>query len=177
MQTKTLLIALAAVAIIGGGAYAFASTPKDQVAAVAQTSSVVAQQVDPLDSSKGGPSIPADTTQGATSPAVMTGSSTSVKKYKDGTYSATGNYNSPGGAETIGVMIVLKNGIIVDSTVTPMAFRPASKMIQADFTANYKQFVTGKNIDEVNLDKVSGSSLTPIGFNDALTQVKAQAKA
>jgi hypothetical protein len=36
--------------------------------------------------------------------------------------------------------------------------------------------VVGKNIDEVNLGKVSGSSLTPIGFNNAIEDIRSQAK-
>jgi hypothetical protein len=42
--------------------------------------------------------------------------------------------------------------------------------------ADYKQYVVGKKIDEVQLTKVSGSSLTPQGFNDALAKIKAEAK-
>ncbi len=37
--------------------------------------------------------------------------------------------------------------------------------------------VVGKKIDEVQLTKVAGSSLTPKGFMDALEKVKTEAKA
>ena len=36
--------------------------------------------------------------------------------------------------------------------------------------------VVGKNIDEVAITKVAGSSLTPKGFTDALEKIKADAK-
>ncbi len=104
-------------------------------------------------------------------------SATSQKsKYKDGTYTAMGSYNSPGGPDDLTVSVTLKDDIIVDSTVTNGAHDPKSTRIQNDFIANYKPFVTGKNIDEVYLTKVSGSSLTGAGFNDALAKIKVQAQ-
>jgi hypothetical protein len=36
--------------------------------------------------------------------------------------------------------------------------------------------VVGKNISELQLTKVSGSSLTPQGFMDALEKIKAEAQ-
>ena len=65
--------------------------------------------------------------------------------------------------------------MITGSEVEVKATRPISKTRQTDFAANYKSFVEGKNIDEVSLTKVSGSSLSPKGFNDAVEQIKEQA--
>ena len=96
--------------------------------------------------------------------------------YKDGTYSAVGNYNSPGGPEEIGVSVTLKNNLITNASVEVKATRRKSLMVQQDFADHFKPFVIGKNINEVKLDKVSGSSLTPAGFNDAIAKIKAQAK-
>ena len=96
--------------------------------------------------------------------------------YKNGTYSATGSYGSPGGTENISVTLTLTNDIITDITVTPGAYDRRSQSYQNIFISNYKQYVVGKNIASVNLGKISSSSLTPIGFNDALAQIKANAK-
>lgn len=96
--------------------------------------------------------------------------------YKDGTYTQIGDYVSPGGPETIEVTVTLDNGKISDVEFVGQATRPISKEKQADFAANYKPMVIGKSIDEVNLSKVSGSSLTPKGFNDALEKIKTEAK-
>lgn len=96
--------------------------------------------------------------------------------YKDGTYTAVGNYTSPGGAEELGVTLTIENNVITDSEVEVKATRPISKTRQTDFKENYKEQVIGKNIDDVLLTKVSGSSLSPKGFNDALNQVKQQAQ-
>jgi hypothetical protein len=97
--------------------------------------------------------------------------------YKDGTYSATGSYNSPGGTNTLTVSLTLKRGVITDSAVTGSATRGDSAEYQTMFIDNYKSQVTGRSIDSLSLTKVSGSSLTPQGFNDALVKIKAEAKA
>lgn len=107
---------------------------------------------------------------------MMNGNTMMNNKYKNGQYDVTGNYISPGGAETIKVSLTLEDGIIKDITVTPQATRPNSVKFQGLFAANYKPLVIGKNIDEVVLNKVGGSSLTPKGFNDAISQIKEQAK-
>ena len=99
-----------------------------------------------------------------------------LERYNDGDYSATGNYISPGGAEEIGVTITLEDNVIIESEVEIRAEREISLEMQTDFSENYREQVIGKNIDEVELTKVSGSSLTPQGFNDALEKVRAQAK-
>ncbi len=97
--------------------------------------------------------------------------------YKNGTYTSEGGYTSPGGSEQIKVTLTLKDDVVTDATVVPEATRPQSVHYQAIFVANYKQFVVGKNIADIKLDRVSGSSLTPEGFNDALTKIELQAKA
>jgi len=100
-----------------------------------------------------------------------------VSVYKDGTYSATGSYMSPGGYDQLGVSITLKNDIVTGASVTNMAGDGRSRRYQDMFIASYKQYVIGKNIANLYLTKISGASLTPSGFNDALSQIKAQAKA
>lgn len=96
---------------------------------------------------------------------------------KDGTYTAVGNYTSPGGQEDLGVTLTIANGVITESEVEVMATRPISKTRQEDFAANYKEMVVGKSIDGLELGKVSGSSLSPKGFNDAVAKIKEQAAA
>lgn len=96
--------------------------------------------------------------------------------YKNGSYKAEGNYVSPGGSEQIDVTLQLADGKIVAATVISKAFRPNTIKFQGIFIDNFKSQVIGKNIDEVQLDKVSGSSLTPKGFNDAVAKIKQQAQ-
>ncbi len=102
---------------------------------------------------------------------------TSTSTFKDGSYSAVGNYNSPGGAEEIGVTVTVKDDVITDATVKVMATRPASKNWQTTVSSNIKSAVVGKKLNDVVLDKVSGSSLTPKGWNDAISKISSQARA
>ncbi len=98
-----------------------------------------------------------------------------AKNYKDGTYDVRGNYTSPAGPEEIIVNLTLKNNIVTDVTMEPTATHQFSQKWQGVFHDNFKDLVIGKDINALKLDKVSGSSLTPKGFNDAVEKIKAQA--
>jgi uncharacterized protein with FMN-binding domain len=95
--------------------------------------------------------------------------------YRDGTYTATSSYRTPGGTQSIRVTLVISGGTIVDSTVTGLASGKTSQAFQQDFIANYQPFVTGRKLDQLNLTKVSSSSLTPNGFNRAVANIQGQA--
>ena len=123
------------------------------------------------------PSPTSSPTQTAQSSPTAPASSVAASGYKDGTYGATGDYRSPGGPRQIGVSLTFKGGVITDAIATPTAEDATSQNFQNMFASNFKPLVVGKKIDEVSLDRVSGSSLTPGGFNDALAKIKSQAKA
>ncbi len=97
-------------------------------------------------------------------------------RYKDGTYSATGAYVSPGGAESVGVTLTLVGGIITDASFEAHAEIPISQMMQKVFSENFRPMVVGKPLEGLALSKVSTSSLTPVGFNDALEKIRAEAE-
>jgi hypothetical protein len=94
---------------------------------------------------------------------------------KDGTYTAEGSYVSPAGAESITVTLTLKDEVVTDAVVKSNATAKKSIFMQGMFIDNYTPMVVGKKITEIQLDKVSGSSLTPKGFNDAVAKIEAQA--
>ena len=96
-------------------------------------------------------------------------------KYKNGTYTAVGNYESPAGTEQVTLTVTLANGVITDSQFQASSQVRRSQHYMDIFSANYKPLVIGKNIADVQLSQVSGSSLTPQGFTDALAKIKAQA--
>lgn len=100
----------------------------------------------------------------------------STGTYKDGTYESKGQYVSPAGPEEIDVTVTLKDNVITDAVVVSEATARNSVRFQGKFVDGFKPFVIGKNINEVHLTQVSGSSLTPKGFDDALEKIKAQAK-
>lgn len=98
-----------------------------------------------------------------------------VSTYKNGQYTVTGNYWAPEGMERMSVSVTLTNDVITDTTVTNQAQDPTSRQYQGMFISSYKSMVVGKDISTLNLTRVSGSSLTPQGFNDALAKIKQQA--
>ena len=99
-----------------------------------------------------------------------------TETYKDGTYEAMGSYGSPAGDEQIDITLAVANGVITSATAVPQATNPKSVMMQKAFTDNFAPLVIGKKLSEISLDKVSRSSLTPKGFNDAVAQIQAKAK-
>lgn len=103
--------------------------------------------------------------------------STANSSYKDGTYSATGSYDSPGGTESITISATLTNGNITNTSAQSGANDSDARQFQSDFIASYKPLVVGKSINSVKLSRVSGSSLTSQGFNEAINKIKNQAKA
>jgi hypothetical protein len=96
--------------------------------------------------------------------------------YADGTYQEVGNYVSPGGPREINVTVTLEDDIITDAVFEGLATDPTSMRFQGEFGGGFKTMVVGRDIDDVHLTKVAGSSLTPIGFTDALEKVKQAAK-
>ncbi|HVT74902.1 MAG TPA: hypothetical protein VHD69_00565 [Candidatus Paceibacterota bacterium] len=98
-------------------------------------------------------------------------------KYKDGTYTARGTYQSPAGLESIDVTLTLKGDVVTDASVVSHATIAQSINFQGKFISGFKALVVGQDIDSIKLDKVSGSSLTPKGFNSAVTEIKAEAAA
>ncbi|MFE6756081.1 hypothetical protein ACFVDQ_21165 [Streptomyces sp. NPDC057684] len=127
-------------------------------------------------------------TNGASSPSASTGnpspsrtsaspspSRTSADRgpYKDGEYSVDGEYGTRG--SSIGVTLTLQNGEVSAVDVTPHATDQTSLGLQRRFAKTVPTVVVGKDIDDLDLDRVAVNSHTPDGFNDALEKIKAEA--
>ncbi|MET1018317.1 MAG: FMN-binding protein [Leifsonia flava] len=95
--------------------------------------------------------------------------------YTDGEYTATGEYVSPGGPETVTVTLTLDGNAITDLEVTGSGHTPNAKKFQGEFIDGIDEIAVGQNIDELNVSKVAGSSLTSGGFNDAIEQIREDA--
>lgn len=121
------------------------------------------------------------TTSSSTSPSPSTSTTTtdssSTTTYKDGTYTATGSYQTPGGTESIGVTVTPSGDMITDASVTQNASGGEAEEYQSAFAGGFKSLVVGKKIEDVSLTRVAGSSLTPNGFNNAIAAIESQAKA
>ena len=96
--------------------------------------------------------------------------------YKDGEYSATGKYSSPGGQESIDVSLTVASNTVTAISANAKAADHESKEYQNKFLSAYKNLVIGKKINNMQLDRVSGSSLTSQGFNSALEQIRTKAQ-
>ena len=97
-------------------------------------------------------------------------------KYADGTYTASGDYSSPAGAEQVTVTLTLKDNVVTEVSSTSSAENPKSQSFQKQFAEGVASAVVGKPIGSIALTVVNGSSLTPKGFMDALEKIKEEAK-
>ncbi len=118
-----------------------------------------------------------DTADEAVEQPAETAAAVEEPEYADGTYTATGSYESPAGPETVGVSITLADGVVSAVVVTPEATNPASQKFQSQFASGVADVVVGQPIEGLTVDTVSGSSLTPDGFNAALVEIAADAHA
>ncbi|EAR24988.1 hypothetical protein A20C1_06891 [marine actinobacterium PHSC20C1] len=114
---------------------------------------------------------------GADVSAADAGAPTTNGDYTDGTYTETGNYQSPNGTEQVDVTLTLESNIITEVNVVGFGESPNSMQFQGEFIDGIAAEVVGKNIDELSVDKVAGSSLTSGGFNKAVEAIKADALA
>jgi uncharacterized protein with FMN-binding domain len=137
------------------------------------------------DSTADSGSAPSGAATGAPSSSADSGASTSTGAapapaegagaYADGTYEATGSYTSPNGQEEVDVSITLESDIITAVTVTPEATNPNSVNYQNQFADGIAAVVVGQSIDEIDVSRVAGSSLTSGGFNEAVETIKSEA--
>lgn len=97
--------------------------------------------------------------------------------YADGTYTATGSYVSPGGQESIEVTLTLTSDVVSAVEVVSNADNPNSVRYQGEFIDGIADVVVGVPLDELEVDKVAGSSLTSGGFNEAVETIKGEAGA
>ncbi|MFP7835167.1 hypothetical protein [Marisediminicola sp. LYQ134] len=119
---------------------------------------------------------------GCSTPDASTGSDstggsapTTSGDYVDGSYSAAGDYQSPGGTESIDVELTLADNIVTEVSVTGNATSGNAERYQSEFIDGIDAEVVGVDIDDLAVDKVAGSSLTSDGFMAAVAQIKADA--
>lgn len=97
--------------------------------------------------------------------------------YEDGTYTAEGSYQTPETVEKISVTLTLADGVITDVEVTGDPQAPETERYQGEFIDGIADVVEGVAIDDLDVDRVAGSSLTSGGFNQALDAIKEEAAA
>ena len=98
--------------------------------------------------------------------------------FTPGDYEATGSYQTPGGTQSVDVEVTLEaDGTITEVDVDGNAEGGNSEQFQGKFESGIDAEVVGKRITELDVSKVSGSSLTSGGFNDAIAQITDDARA
>ncbi|MEW2007702.1 FMN-binding protein [Microbacterium sp. NPDC079208] len=117
----------------------------------------------------------ADETSGSSSSSSSGGDASGT--YTDGTYTADGSYQTPETVEEITVTLTLADGVVTEVEVTGDPKAPETERYQGEFIDGIADEVVGKPIDELNVSRVAGSSLTSGGFNDAVASIKEQAAA
>ena len=96
--------------------------------------------------------------------------------YADGTYENSSTYQVPSGNdEPIKVTVTLEGDIVTAVDAEFEGVVGTSRLRQARFKEAYQAEIVGKDIDELNLARVGGSSLTTEAFNKALEDIKNQA--
>ncbi|MDQ0642222.1 uncharacterized protein with FMN-binding domain [Microbacterium murale] len=120
------------------------------------------------------PDTGADTDTGTGSD---TQSSSDAGEYADGTYSADGSYQTPETVEQISVTLTLEDGFVTDVEVTGDPQARETEQYQGEFIDGIAAEVVGVAIDDLNVSRVAGSSLTSGGFNAAVEEIKDQAAA
>jgi len=113
-----------------------------------------------------------DTSESTDSGSAGTGSSGS---YADGTYTADGSYATPESVETITVTVTLEDDVITAVEVTGDPQKRESEQYQGEFIGGIADVVVGQDIDDIEVSRVAGSSLTSGGFNDAIETIKSEA--
>lgn len=98
------------------------------------------------------------------------------REYADGTYTATGSYRTPESIEQVLVTISLVDGVVTGVEVVGDPQTNDSRRFQGQFIGGIADHVVGKSIDEINVRRVSGSSLTSGGFKQALEDIREQAE-
>lgn len=118
-----------------------------------------------------------DTSTDTSSESTDTSSDATSGAYTDGTYTADGSYQTPESVETISVTLTLADGVVTDVEVTGDPQARETEQYQGAFIDGIAAEVEGKSIDDLNVSRVAGSSLTSGGFNDAVESIKEQAAA
>jgi hypothetical protein len=81
-------------------------------------------------------------------------------------------YVTPGGEETIDILLTIANGVVTEASAQPQAKHPTSKQMQAGFEKEFSGAVVGKTLAELeSIDRIGGASLTTGGFRRAIAEL------
>ncbi len=166
-----IIIAIVAViAILGVGGYVLQSnTVEDSVIAPTEITTRPEEATRPTETAEVTDAEPAPAT---TAPAPVAETSSEM------TYKARGEYLTPARTNhIIDVTLTLENGIVTAADVIYDEGDGFSNPHQQRFDGAYKAQVVGKRLDEINLSRVGGASVTSRSFNEVIADIEAQINA
>ncbi len=103
-------------------------------------------------------------------------STTSTASYKDGTYSATVSYTVPRASNSLTAKVTIAGGKVTAVTVDNSYSDHESGRYIDNFESAIESAVVGQSIDGLSLGRIAGATLTTVAFDDALTQIRSDAK-
>ena len=98
-----------------------------------------------------------------------------VSQYRDGEYTARGWYG--GLPSHHDVTLTIEDGAVIDVEITTPAEDATSLGYQERFAAALPDAIIGRNLDDLAVDRLAGSSGCSEGFMHALAQIKEDAAA
>ena len=102
----------------------------------------------------------------------------SSSSYKDGSYNSNGTFYTPDGIESIGVNLTLSGNKVTSLSIDDSGvYSRTSVEYTRRFIGGINSIVVGRSLDSINVYRVSGASLTTMGFNKAIEIIKNDAKA
>lgn len=122
-------------------------------------------------------SAPAAAPSTSAAPSEAGASTAAAGGLRDGTYTASGDYQYPNGTGTIRVTVTLADEKVGSVKVEPKASDPTARQYESQFASGIGAVVVGKPIAGLKVGAVSGSSLTGQGFEKALAAIRKDAAA
>jgi FMN-binding domain len=102
-------------------------------------------------------------------------SGSSASSTATGTWTETGDYQTPGGQESVTVTLTAKKGTVTAVKVVGSGNDVNSQQYEGMFISGISAEVVGKPLATLQVGAVSGSSLTGQGFNAAVAKIRSDA--
>lgn len=172
-----ILIIVGVIVALGLGTFFYSNqTPTKTRAAV--VTEIKATSTLPTDTPTESTTSVTTTTTSSTTATEPTLTPTATTVYQSAEFSAESTYIAPSRAKhKVNVTLTIANDIVTNSSVTFGGdVDKTSAGYQAKFTAAYKAQVVGKSLNSIALARVGGASLATGAYNNALTQIKTNAK-
>lgn len=104
------------------------------------------------------------------------GTSPTLSTFRNGDYTATGRYLTPGGNESILVSVQVRDGVVTSAAARTEASSPTARQFQDQFRVQIAAHAVARPLASLSVSVVASASLTTTGFNDALDRIRVEAE-